>query len=195
MNWLYVAVSALSLAVPLSASAAIAVGKVPPAVKLDGKDGGRVVGGAWSSSELKDKVYVVFYVDPDESDLNDHVANALRAADLDHKYYASVAIVNMDATWLPNGIIKSKLEGKQKKYPKATYVMDKEKVLVKAWGLGDDNNDVVLFAPDGKVLWAKDGKLSDAELQKLMALVKEQVDALQAPPPAAPEAAQQAAPQ
>lgn len=188
MKWTLLAVSAaLALALPRLAEAGLPVGKMPPQVKIDGDDGGRVAGGAWSSHELKGKVHVLFYVDPDEAELNDAAAEALRQLKLPAAKFRSFAVINMDATWLPNGVIQSKLEKKQKDFPDAVYVMDKEKVLVKKWGLGDDNSDVTLFAADGKVVFSKDGKLSPDEVRQLVALVQQHVAAMeQAPTASAP---------
>ena len=46
------------------------VGEKPSQVVLEGEQGYRVNGGSWSSDELVGAVHVLFYVDPDESDLN-----------------------------------------------------------------------------------------------------------------------------
>ena len=55
----------LSLIVALAASA-ITVGQKPKSITLKGEDGGKVDGTPWDSDSIKDKVYVLFYVDPDE---------------------------------------------------------------------------------------------------------------------------------
>ena len=133
-----------------------------------------MTGGAWDSSTLKDKVHVIFYVDPDEKDTNDAFANALKAANLDQTKYATVAIVNMAATWKPNVIIEALLESKQEKFPEATYVKDKKKVLVKEWGLKDDSSDILVLNQSGKVLYSYEGKLDAAEIDKVLALLKGQ---------------------
>ena len=70
--------SALALA-PVLGLAAPALGERPPVVVFEGEDGAKVDGNPWSTEELKGKVHVMFYVDPDERTLNDHVAEALKA--------------------------------------------------------------------------------------------------------------------
>ena len=46
---------------------ALTVGKTPKTTVIEGENGGNVSdGSAWSSETLKYKVYVMFYVDPDE---------------------------------------------------------------------------------------------------------------------------------
>lgn len=77
-----------------------------PEVSLEGKEGGRLDGTKWSSSEIKGKVFAFFYVDPDEKDLNEHVGQALKAENFPENLYGSLAVINMDATWLPNWILK-----------------------------------------------------------------------------------------
>ena len=98
-------------------SMAIEVGAVPKAVTIDDENGGKVDGSAWNSSMLKGKIYTVFYVDPDKRDLNNPLADAIKAKQFDRSKVNSVAIINLAATWLPNVFIESKLTEKQKKFP------------------------------------------------------------------------------
>lgn len=151
---------------------AVGVGKVPAKVTLSGKNGGTVSGKTWSSSSLKGKVHIVFYVDPDKKDLNNNLAEALKAAHFNRSKFASVAIINLAATWLPNSILSSKLKDKQKKYPDTLYVLDKKKVLVEKWKVADDNSDILVFDKKGKLIYKKFGKTSGAEIKKILALVK-----------------------
>ena len=60
--------------------AELPVGEVPPKILLEGDFGGRLDGTKWSSEELiSGKITILFYVDPDESDLNNHVSEALKS--------------------------------------------------------------------------------------------------------------------
>ncbi|MCH9814587.1 MAG: YtfJ family protein [Epsilonproteobacteria bacterium] len=150
---------------------ALQLGTVPPEVILKGKKGGKVDGSAWNSSMLKDKVYVLFYVDPDERNANNTFSEALKAEKFDLDKYGSVAIVNMAATWMPNFAIEKKLKAKQKKYPTALYVKDKKRVLVDQWGLADDSSVIIVFSNEGKILYYKDGRLSNDEISKVITLI------------------------
>jgi len=120
------------LSVLLLAGSAMAVemGKVPSSVSLSGENGGKVDGSVWSSKMLKGKVHIVFYVDPDKREENEALTKALKKRHFDRSKYASVAIINLAATWLPNAILESKLKTKQKEFPDTIYVKDKKKVLV-----------------------------------------------------------------
>lgn len=148
------------------------MGEKPKSVTLDGKEGGLVAGGGWSSDEIKGRVFVLFYVDPDFSDLNNAASEALKAEAFPKDKYHSLAVINMAATWLPNFAIDGKLKEKQKAYPETTYVRDLHKTLVKEWKLADDNNDVVAFDQDGKVIFVHEGKLDADAIKKLVEAIK-----------------------
>ena len=141
-------------------------------VILEKEDGGRLDGSAWSSEELKDKVYVLFYVDPDEKDLNEHVADLIKKQNFPTDKMTSVGIINMAATWLPNFAIASSLKEKQKKFPHTIYVKDFKKVLVKEWGLKDDSSNILVFNKQGQVLIKILGKASNEEADKVISLIR-----------------------
>ncbi|AKF24540.1 transcriptional regulator [Sulfurovum lithotrophicum] len=151
---------------------AIEVGVIPPSVTLSGVNGGKVGGGSWSSSMLKGKVHILFYVDPDERDLNKALTQALKQRHFNRKKYASVAMINLAATWLPNVILESKLKAKQKEFPDTIYVKDKKKVVLKKWDLADDNSDILIFDKKGRLIYKKYGKLSDKEIGNVLALIE-----------------------
>jgi predicted transcriptional regulator len=144
-----------------------------PAVELKGDEGGRLDGKAWSSAEIKDKVYVLFYVDPDEKDLNNHVSDALKAENFPLAQYGSIAIINMAATWKPNFAIESALKSKQEQFPNTLYLKDFDKVLVKKWKMKDDSSNVLLFSKAGKLVYRISGKATADQLKELIKLTKE----------------------
>jgi YtfJ family uncharacterized protein len=171
MSVVLAAVFALSL-VPGAAWAGAEFGQVPPKVELKDKLGGRLDGTPWSSDELKGKVHVLFYVDPDEKDTNNETSEALDKEKFPSEKYQSVAIINMAATFMPNFMISSSLKEKQEKYPRTIYLRDYKKLLVKEWKLGDDSSDILAFDKQGKVIFRKDGKLSQEEIQQLLKVIK-----------------------
>ena len=172
MRTLSVLMIFLLSALPLSAE--LPIGEIPPKIVLEGDLGGRLDGSAWNSEELiSGKVMVLFYVDPDESDLNNHVSDALKAENFPLDKYGSLGVANMGATWLPNFAINIKLKSKQAKHKATIYVKDLKKTFVKSWGLNDDDSDIILFGKDGKVLYSYDGKFSDAQVKELIQAVKD----------------------
>ncbi|MCF8239658.1 MAG: YtfJ family protein [Saprospiraceae bacterium] len=150
----------------------MSIGGVPPEVRIRGDQGGKVAGGEWSSSEIRGKVFTVMYVDPDEKEINEHVERSLKAENYPRDQYGSMAIVNTAATWKPDAVIKMILKGKQKDYPDTIYIMDRDKVLVKKWGLKDDSYHVLTFAKDGKLLYTKSGPLNEQDIQKLKQIIR-----------------------
>ena len=156
--------------------AGIEMGQVPKEVELKGDLGGRLDGSPWNSIELQGKVHVLFYVDPDERDLNNDTSEALKKEKFPREKYQSFGITNMDATWLPNFVISSALEEKQKRYPTAIMIRDYDKVLVKEWGISDDNSDVLAFDKEGRLIFRKDGKLNAEDIQKLIQVIRANLD-------------------
>jgi len=159
--------------VPAGAWAGAEVGQVPEKVELQDNLGGRLDGKPWSSDELKGKVHVLFYVDPDEKDTNNEASEALDKEKFPREKFQSVAIINMAATFMPNFLISSSLKEKQEKYPRTLYLRDYKKVLVQQWKLADDSSDIVAFDKSGKVVFRKDGKLTPEEIQKLIKVIKD----------------------
>jgi len=156
--------------------AGLEMGQVPKEVGLKGDLGGRLDGSPWSSKELVGKVSVIFYVDPDEKDLNNEASDALQREKFPMDQFQSYGMINMEATWLPNVLISAALEEKQEKYPTTIYVRDYEKVLVKAWDIADDTSDVLAFDKEGKLIFIKFGKLTKSDIQTLIDAVRARLD-------------------
>ena len=73
---------------PIMVHAELPIGEIPVSVVLKGELGGRLAGSQWSSEELvSGKVIVLFYVDPDESELNNHASDALKAENYPKEKY------------------------------------------------------------------------------------------------------------
>lgn len=158
--------------------AELQMGQAPETITLSEKQGGRLDGTPWSSEELKGKVSVLFYVDPDEKDLNNDASEALKAAAFSLDKYQSFAIINMAATWLPNFAISSSLQEKQKKYTNTIYVRDYKKHLVNSWGLTDNSSDVLVFDKDGGLIFRKDGKLDEKDIQTMIQTIEAAIAAI-----------------
>lgn len=152
---------------------ALETGKPLPQLTLSGDEGGKIDGTPFDSAQLRGKVHIIFYVDPDEKDLNEAFFDALKAEKLDRSRYASVAVINMGATWLPNFAIASALKKKQEKFPHTLYVKDLDKKGVETWKIADDNSDIVITDKDGTVLFVHEGKVPESSFADIIALIKE----------------------
>ncbi len=153
---------------------AVTVGEVPSQVTIENDNGGMVLdGSAWNSSSIADKVYVMFYVDPDEKDTNSHFSKALKEKKYDRSNYGSLAVINLAATWKPNFIIESILKDKQEEFPDTIYVKDKSSVLVNEWKIDDDASNIIIFSKRGEVLFYKSGKMSEEDIQKSFKIIED----------------------
>lgn len=142
---------------------------------LSNDEGGLVSGGSFDLSTLKKPIYLMFYVDPDEKDLNDHVSKAIKALKFPKEIMGSIACINLAATWKPNFIISSILSSKQKEFPNTIYIKDTDKKVLNAWNLKDDSSNVILFDKNRKVLFIKKGELSQSELRILIKTIKKYI--------------------
>lgn len=153
---------------------AITIGEVPKNVTIEGDNGGLVIDGSvWNSSSIKDKAYVVFYVDPDEKDTNSHFSKALKEKEYDNAKFGSIAVINLAATWKPNFIIESILKGKQEEFPRTIYVKDKKSILVNEWNVADDASNVLVFSKSGELLFYKSGAMSEEDIKKAIELIED----------------------
>ncbi len=158
-------------------------GKSLPPLTISGEHGGNVKdNGAWNSQSMNGTLNFLVYVDPDDSELNDELVNRLQTEKFPEAHFHSVAIINMAATWKPNAIIMSVLRGKQEKFPRTTYVFDKDRFASQNWNLTPEGYHVLLVDRDGSVLYEKAGKLEKNEIDKFVDLVRSKVkEAEQAP--------------
>ncbi|MCX6124254.1 MAG: transcriptional regulator [Proteobacteria bacterium] len=147
-------------------------GQLPPPLTLEGPQGARLNGDSWSSAELKGAMTSLFYIDPDERGLNEPLEIAYKKEKFPFDKHRSVAIINMEATWLPNSMIAAKLKLKQKEFPETVYVKDLKKNLVSEWGLKDDSVNLVIFDREGKVAYVKRGPVTEADITEIMQIVR-----------------------
>ena len=166
-------IALLSAVMALNLSA-VTVGQAPSKVIIENDNGGMVLdGSAWSSSTIQGKIYVMFYVDPDEKDTNSHFSKALKEKKYDRSNYGSLAVINLAATWKPNFVIESILESKQEEFPDTIYVKDKNSVLVNEWKIDDDASNILIFSKSGEVLFYKSGKMSEEDMQKSFKIIED----------------------
>jgi predicted transcriptional regulator len=135
--------------------------------------------------DLGAKVLAVFYTDADEKDMNDPLADAIKARKFDEQRYRGLGIVNLVDSKAPNFLIRKAVRDKIAKY-KAPILTDPDRLLAKAWKLGDCNNTsvVILIGTDGKVVHTQRGPIRGDDIGKIVELIARLVEA--AAPAAAP---------
>lgn len=164
----------LSTLISVSLSA-LTVGEIPKEIIINDENGGLVKdnGAKWNSNTIRDKVHVMFYVDPDEKDTNNHFSDTLKAKKYDRSKYASLAIINLAATWKPNFVIESILKDKQIEFPDTIYVKDKNSVLVNGWDVADNASNIILFSKTGEVLFYKSGAMTKEDTDRAITIIEE----------------------
>ena len=148
-----------------------------PPVTLEGYAGSHYNGDAWDSSILKGKTTMLMYVDPDEKNKGEIFKPTIEAfeRDLDFSKFQIFVILNMDATWKPNILIEKMMKSKLTDYPKRTYILDYESVLVKQWGLNDNEYNTLIFNSDAKVIYSHSGEWNESEMTKIDTVVRSEV--------------------
>ena len=148
------------------------------AVTLSGDNGGIISGEDWNSKMLKNKTTIMMYVDPDKKSDGELVTPIIELfeKDLDLNKFQILMVVNLDATWKPNAIIKALIKSKAKDNPNRTYIVDAKSVLVKEWKLVDDAYNVVVIDNSSKIIYSHVGNWQKEELHKLDKLVRKEVN-------------------
>lgn len=155
---------------------ALEIGKKAPLIKLSGDDGGLVKDGSeFKLDQIAGKLQVIWYVDPDEKDLNDYAVERQRSEDFPLEKVGSVAIINFEATMIPNWILGGVIESSQEKNKNTLYVKDMKKSLIKEWGLKDDSSNVIVLSKDLKVLYWFGGKLDEKATDEFLSVIKKNI--------------------
>ena len=129
---------------------------------------------AFSMASWAGKVLVVNYVDPDESDLNEHFTDALKKAKDDGRLsaetYKGIGIADCAATWKPNFAIRAIAGRKAKKY-KTVILFDTDASLRNAWGLAEDTANVIVLDKKRVCRAIVRGRVPDDLVDRLVQLV------------------------
>ena len=147
-----------------------------PSITLEGSTGGHYSGDSWNSSVLKGKTTMLMYVDPDEKNKGELFKPTIEALerDLDFNKFQILVILNLEATWKPNALIRSMMKSKITDYPKRTYILDANSVLVKEWGLTDNEYNTLVINDKSKVIYSHSGKWQKDEMRQINALIRSQ---------------------
>jgi predicted transcriptional regulator len=130
-------------------------------------------GNAFSMESWAGKILLINYVDPDESDLNEHFTDAMKKAKdqglLKEETYKGIGIVDCKATWKPDALIRTMAGKKAKKY-NTTILFDYEAILRNAWGLEADTANAVLLDKNRVVRVIVRGKVPQSEVDSIVGM-------------------------
>jgi predicted transcriptional regulator len=112
--------------------------------------------------ELGGKPTVFYYIDPDASSVNDPLSDEMKSRTLPRDRFTQVAVVNAKDTWIPTATIRSGVR-KNNKPNGPLILIDEDKTVANAWGLGDCNNTCILMiiGKDNKVKFVRYIKSKD----------------------------------
>ena len=116
------------------------------------------------------KLLAIFYNDADEADMNDPLADAIKAKKFDETIYRGIGVANLADSKAPNFLIRKIIRGKIEKY-KSTILTDPDHKLSTAWELGDCNNTsvFVLVGKDKQVKHIQRGPIRGADIDAILA--------------------------
>lgn len=126
---------------------------------------------AFTMATWPNKVLLINYVDPDESEANEPFNEAMRTAreagDLLNSDYMGLGIVDCKATWKPDVLIRTIAGNKAEKY-KRTILFDYDAELRGSWGLKEDSSNVILLDKNHVVKYISRGKIADDQIQSVV---------------------------
>ena len=130
-------------------------------------------GKMYSMASWAGKVLLVNYVDPDESDLNEHLSDAMKKAKdegrLKEETYKGIGIADCAATWKPNVAIRL-IAGKKAEKFKTVILFDYDAKLRNAWGLKKDTANVILLDKKRACRAIVRGRVPDDQVEKMVQL-------------------------
>jgi len=122
------------------------------------------------------KVLMINYVDPDESDLNEHFTDAMKKAKDDGRLnsanYKGIGIADCAATWKPNFAIRAIAGKKAKKY-KTVILFDYKATLRDSWGLKKDTSNILILDKNRVCKAIVRGRVPDDQVATLVQLVED----------------------
>jgi predicted transcriptional regulator len=126
---------------------------------------------------LGEKVLTLFYIDPDVSNINEPLFNALKEKNFSALKFCTIGVVNCKDTWIPNSIIRTKAHQKQELNPKTVILPNKNNSLARGWGLGncDNRTVVIVVGKDSKIKFSQSIK-SREESKNIIPLVLKTIE-------------------
>ncbi len=147
-----------------------------PGVSLSGDNGGLHNGKPWNSNVLRDKVNLLFYIDPDKQKQVKPLLDRLDSLNFSAEKLGSTFILNTAATIIPNFILRHKVAERARQTAGTSYVLDQNRVLVDKWHLKDDDINILLIDAAGSLLFKHSGDLSPDLIQTLIDKIKQSIN-------------------
>ncbi len=132
-------------------------------------------GKAFTMDSWPGKILQINYVDPDESELNEHFNDAVKYAidslkTIDRATFKGFGIVDCAATWKPDFLIRKIAGAKAKKFD-TTILFDYDAELRESWDLKEDSYNIIIVDVDRTVQAVIKDRITEEDVQKYIQLI------------------------
>lgn len=146
------------------------IGEKAPDWMFNDADGKRFTMDSWSG-----KILQINYVDPDESEMNEHVNDAIKyALDIDktihRQTFKGIGIADCASSWKPDFAIRIIGGSKAKKFD-TTVLFDYDAKLRNSWGLKEDSYNIIILDKDRICRALYKGRVPDSEIDDIIQLI------------------------
>lgn len=123
------------------------------------------------------KVLLISYLDPDSSDVNEHLTDALIKAIQSRIIMidkcVSMGILDCDSSWKPNSMIKLFVESKSKELKKSnsSILFDYDATIRKKWGFEKNSSNLIILDKNRICRAIVKGRVPEKQLTTLINLV------------------------
>lgn len=108
------------------------------------------------------------------SRINEPFTDALEAARLDPAHHQVITILNLDeALWGTRSLVLKELEKNKRQHPHAILVVDADGEGRNQWQLESAGSAILLVDAENTVQFFKQGTLTDAEIEQVLAALRE----------------------
>ncbi len=166
--------------------ASVLIGEVIPPITI--KDTGELVLNgneihykSWNTETLKNKAHILLYQAGrmSASIINKPLTDLLDTLKLPPEHHQITSIVNLNDTFFGTyDFVHRELKKNKLNYPNVRIVADKNGDGAIRWQLKRESSAIFVVSASGKVLFFKDGALTRLEIQKVVTLIKEQIQLL-----------------
>ncbi len=134
-------------------------------------------GGFWSFKDGLGKTSLFFLVDPDDPDKLAALRDRLKQKNFSPALFHTFAVIDLEATWKPNILIKSRVAAEQKKNPITTFLFDSESKLRRIFDLKEGRTHYLLFsASNSKIAFWQD-PLDDKQIDEIIKKIEDAMSA------------------
>lgn len=140
-------------------------------IVLKGDDGGTVAGKEWNSGKLKGKTNLILYVVPQKKGDVMPLVKKIDSLNYSPAVLGVTFVINAKATSVPDFIIRRMIKKRAQSNKNVLYLLDRNRIMVNEWHLKDNDINVLLTDPSGRVLHNHNGSITKAYIENLVKII------------------------